>query len=102
LIEFRGSHPEEPYQLLVHAETTLLHTDDGSCIRHNTWEYQGRSHRLAEWNKDDAKLFVDELDRGFDLLSRRVTPTFFEKHPDISFDALMMVIPKSESLTCRR
>lgn len=102
LIEFRGSEPDEPYQLLVHVETTLLHTDDGACIRHNTWDYQGSSHRLAEWNNDHAKLFVDELDRGFDLVARRVTPAFFEKHPDIPFDALMTVIPKSESLTCHK
>lgn len=100
LIEFLGSEPDEPYQLLIHVETTLLRTNDGSCIRRNTWEYQGSSHSLAEWNKDEAKLFVAEVDRGLNLLARRVTPIYFEKHPDISFDALMMVIPKSESLAC--
>lgn len=100
LIKFSGLSPDKPYQLLVHVETILIRTDDASCIRRNAWEYQGGSHRLAEWNKDDAKLFVAELDRGLGLLARRITPVFFEKHPDIPFDALMTVIPKSESLTC--
>jgi hypothetical protein len=67
-------------QLFVHAETTLLSTKDESFIRHQTWEYQGRNHRLAEWNQDDAKLFVDELDRGLDLLAQRVTPAFLKSN----------------------
>ena len=102
LIEFRGSSPDDSFQLFVHAETTLLSMNDQSCIRHQTWEYQGRSHRLAEWNQDDAKLFVDELDRGLDLLAQRVTPAFFEKPSNISSEALKTVITKPQSLACQR
>jgi hypothetical protein len=78
LIEFRGSEPDQPYRLRAHVETILLHTDDGSYIRHNTWVYQGGSLRAAEWNKNDAKLLVDELDRCLPLVAQRVTETLFE------------------------
>lgn len=78
LIEFRGSDPDQPYRLRVHVEATLLHTDDGSYIRHDTWVYQGGSIRVAEWNKDGAKLLIDELDRGLPLIAQRVTETLFE------------------------
>lgn len=100
LIEFRGSDLEDSFQLLVHIETTLLRTDDHACIRHRTWEYQGGSHHIAEWNKDGSKLLVEEIDRGLHLIARRVTPTFFEKTPDISLEAISTVILKSESLSC--
>ena len=78
LIEFRGSEPDQPYRLRVHVEATLLHTDDSSYIRRDTWVYQGGSLRAAEWNKDGAKLLIDELDRGLPLIARRVTETLFE------------------------
>lgn len=78
LIEFRGSEPDQPYRLRVHVEATLLHTDDSSYIRRDTWVYQGGSLRAAEWNKDGAKLLLDELDRGLPLVAQRVTETLFE------------------------
>jgi hypothetical protein len=78
LIEFRGSDPDGPYQLLVHVETTLLHTDNGSYIRHNTLVYRGGSLRVTEWNKDGAKLLIDGLNQGFRLIAQRVAREIFE------------------------
>ncbi|HRI39892.1 MAG TPA: hypothetical protein PLO50_15155 [Nitrospira sp.] len=101
LIEFRGSDPEGSFRLFVHVETTLLSTIDQSCIRHQTWEYQGENHPIAEWSKDDAKLLLDEFDRGFPLIAQRVTQAFFEQPSLFSFGASTQVTPKSESLTCR-
>jgi hypothetical protein len=101
LIEFRGSDPEDSFRLFVHLETTLLSTTDQYCIRHRTWEYRGESHSLAEWRKDDAKLLIDELDRGLPLIAQRVTSTLFEQPSLFSFGASRVVIPTSESLACR-
>lgn len=78
LIEFRGLEPDGPYQLFVHIETTLLHTDDGSYIRHNTLVYRGGSLRVTEWNKDGAKLLIDGLTQGFRLIAQRVAREVFE------------------------
>ncbi|TKB70206.1 MAG: hypothetical protein E8D52_03945 [Nitrospira sp.] len=78
LIEFRGLEPDGPYQLFVHIETTLLHTDDGSYIRHNTLVYLGGSLRVTEWNKDGAKLLIDGLNQGFRLIAQRVAREVFE------------------------
>lgn len=100
LIEFRGSQPDAPYQLLVHVETTLVSTQDRSCIRRMGWEYQGENHYVTEWNKDNAKLFVADLNRGFNLIAQRVMPALFEKTADISPEALDRVLPKSELLVC--
>jgi hypothetical protein len=100
-IEFRGSDPEDSFRLFVHVETTLQSTTDQSCIRHRTWEYRGESHSLAEWRKDDAKLLIDELDRGLPLIAQRVTSTLFEQPSLFSFGASRVVIPTSESLACR-
>lgn len=100
LIEFQGPNPEDVFRLVVHVDTTLLSTDDQSCIRHRTWEYQGGSHRIAEWNKDGAKLLVDELDQGLPLIAQRVTQAFFEQPSVFSFGAPTPVTPKSESLAC--
>jgi hypothetical protein len=100
LIEFRGSDPEDSFRLFVHVETTLLRTDDQACLRHRTWEFEGGSHRIDEWRENDAKLLVDELDRGIPLIAQRVTQSFFE-HPSLfSFGASMLVTLKSESLAC--
>lgn len=101
LIEFRGPNPEDIFRLVVHVETTLLSTNDQACIRHRTWEYQGGSHLIAEWNKDGAKLLVDELDQGLPLIAQRVTATLFEQPSVLSFGAATTVIPKSETLDCR-
>lgn len=101
LIEFRGSDPEDFFRLFVHVETTLQSTTDQSCIRHRTWEYRGESHSLGEWRKDDAKLLIDELDRGLPLIAQRVTSTLFEQPSLFSLGASRVVIPTSESLTCR-
>lgn len=100
LIEFRGSDPEDSFQLLVHVETTLLRTDDQVCIRHRTWEFEGESYRIDEWRKNDAKLLVDELDRGLPLIAQRVAQAFFEQSSLFSFGASTAVTPKSESLAC--
>lgn len=100
LIEFRGSDPEDSFQLFVHVETTLLRTDDQVCIRHRTWEFEGGSHRIDEWRKNDAKLLIDELDRGLPLIAQRVTQVFFEQPSVFSFGASTPVTPKSESLVC--
>ena len=64
------------------------------------WEYQGKNHYVTEWNKDNAKLFVADLNRGFNLIARRVMPALFEKTADISPEALNRVLPKSELLVC--
>lgn len=100
LIEFRGADPEDSFQLFVHVETTLQSTTDQSCIRHRTWEYQGGSHRIDEWRENDAKLLIDELDRGLPLIAQRVTSTLFEQPSLFSFGASRVVIPTSESLAC--
>jgi hypothetical protein len=100
LIEFQGPNPEDDFQLVVHVETTLLSTNDQACIRYRTWEYQGGSHRIAEWNKDGAKPLVDELDQGIPLIAQRVTQAFFEQPSLFSFGAPTPVTPKSESLAC--
>ncbi|NOU09113.1 MAG: hypothetical protein HOO98_03715 [Nitrospira sp.] len=101
LVEFRGSEPEGSFQLFVHVETTLLRTDDQGCIRHRTWEFEGVSHRLDEWRKNDAKLLIDEFDRGLPLIAQRVTSTLFERPSWFSFGASTSVTLKSESLACR-
>ena len=100
LIEFRGADPEDSFRLFVHVETTLLRTDDQGCIRHRTWEFEGGSHRIDEWRNNDAKLLIDELDRGFRLIAKRVTQAFFEQPSSFSFGASGVVNPKSESLAC--
>jgi len=100
LIEFRGADPEDSFRLFVHAETTLLRTDDQVCIRHRTWEFEGGSHRIDEWRNNDAKLLIDELDRGLPLIAKRVTQAFFEQPSLFSFGASGAVNPKSESLAC--
>lgn len=100
LIEFRGPNPEDVFRLVVHVDTTLLSTDDQSCIRHRTWEYQGGSHLIAEWSKDGATLLVDELDRGLPLIAQQVIATFFQQPSLFSLEAPTAVIPKSESLDC--
>ncbi len=100
LIEFRGSDPEDSFRLFIHVETTLLRTDDQVCIRHRTWEFEGGSHRIDEWRNNDAKLLIDELDRGLPLIAKRVTQAFFEQPYLFSFGASAAVNPKSESLAC--
>ena len=101
LIEFRGADPKDSFRLFVHVETTLLRTDDQVCIRHRTWEFKGGSHRIDEWRENDAKLLVDELDRGLPLIAQRVTSTLFERPSWFSFGASTPVTLKSESLACR-
>jgi hypothetical protein len=101
LIEFRGSDPEDSFRLFVHIETTLLSTVDQSCIRHRIWEYRGESYPIAEWCKENAKLLIDELDRGLPLIAQRVTQAFFEQPSLFSLGASIPVTPKSESLACR-
>lgn len=101
LIEFRGPKPEDVFRLVVHVETTLLSTNDQACIRHRTWEYQGGSHLIAEWNKDGAKLLVDELDQGLPLIAQQVTATLFDQPSVLSFGGATTVIPKAETLACR-
>lgn len=100
LIEFRGADPEDSFRLFVHVETTLLRTDNQVCLRHRTWKFEGESHRLDEWRENDAKLLIDELDRGLPLIAQRVTATLFERSSLFSFGASMAVIPTSESLAC--
>lgn len=101
LIEFRGPNPEDVFRLVVHVETTLLSTNDQACIRHRTWEYQGGSHLIAEWNKDGAKLLVDELDQGLPLIAQQVIARLFDQPSVLSFRTATAVIPKSETLACR-
>ena len=101
LIEFRGPNPEDVFRLVVHVEMTLLSTNDQACIRHRTWEHQGGSHLIAEWNNDGAKLLVDELDQGLPFIAQQVTATLFEQPSVLSFGAATTVIPKSETLDCR-
>ena len=74
---------------------------DQVCIRHRTWEFEGGSYRIDEWRKNDAKLLVDELDRGLPLIAQRVAQAFFEQPSLFSFRAFTAVTPKSESLACR-
>lgn len=100
LIEFRGADPEDSFRLFVHVETTLLRTDNQVCLRHRTWEFEGGSHRIDEWRNNDAKLLIDELDRGLPLIAKRVTQAFFEQPSLFSFGASGAVNPKSESLAC--
>lgn len=99
-IEFHGSGSDGPYRLVIPVETTLFNTEDRSCIRQMIWEYQGGRYRVAEWNAGGAKLFVEDLDRFFDLVSKRVTPTFFGKETDIFPEERNAVIPKSETPVC--
>ena len=101
LIEFRGSDPDDSFRVFVHVETTVLSTADQSCIRHQTWEYRGESHPIGEWRKDNAKLLIDELDRGLPLIAQRVTQAFFERPSWFSFGVSTPVTLNSESLTCR-
>ncbi|TKB64466.1 MAG: cyclase family protein [Nitrospira sp.] len=70
-------------------------------VRHRTWEFEGVSHRLDEWRKNDAKLLIDEFDRGLPLIAQRVTSTLFERPSWFSFGASTSVTLKSESLACR-
>jgi hypothetical protein len=100
LIEFRGLDLEGSFRLFIHVDTTLLSTTDQSCIRHRTWEYRGESHPIAEWRKDDARLLIDELDRGLPLIAQRMTQAFFEPPSLFSFGASTPVTPKSELLAC--
>ena len=78
LIEFRGSEPDGPYQLFIHVETTLFHTDDGSSIRRNILVYRGGSLQVTEWNRDGARLLIDGLNQGFRLIAQRVARELFE------------------------
>jgi hypothetical protein len=101
LIEFRGSDPEDSFQLFVHVETTLLRTDNQVCLRHRTWKFEGGSHRIDEWRENGAKLLIDELDRALPpLIAQGVTQAFFEQPSLFSFGAPTPVTPKSESLAC--
>ncbi len=100
LIEFRGSDPEDSFRLFVYVETTLLRTDDQGCIRHRTWEFEGGSHRIDEWRENDAKLLIDELDRGLLLMAQHVTQAFFEQPSVFSFRGPRAITPTSESLAC--
>lgn len=99
-VEFHGSDIDHPYELRIPVETTLFKTNDRSCVRQRIWEYRGASHSLIEWNKDEAQLFVLELERFIDAVAKRVSPTFFSKESDSYPKEASIVIPQSESHTC--
>lgn len=100
LIEFRGPSEDESYRLYIPVETTVFNMKSMSCVRYRTWEYEGKSHRVAEWNKEGAKVFVEELDEFYDLVARRVTSTYFGEDNSFGSDDLKAVAPKIESQRC--
>ena len=100
LIEFRGPSEGGAYRLYIPVETTLFNMKSMSCVRDRTWEYEGKSHPVAEWNEEGAKAFVEELEEFFDLVARRVVATYFGEDIDSVSDDLKAVIPKLESQRC--
>lgn len=100
MIEFRGSTPEDSFRLFVHVETTLLSINDQACLRHRTWEFGGGSHSIDEWRDNDAKLLINELDRGLPLIAQQVTASFFKQPSVFSFETPTALTPKFESLDC--
>lgn len=100
LIEFRGPSEGESYRLYIPVETTLFNMKSMSCVRDRTWEYEGKSHRVDEWNEEGAKVFVEELEEFFDLVARRVTSTYFGEDNGLASEDLKAVVPKIESQRC--
>ena len=63
--------------LRVTISGTLVRASDGETLGSWTWAHEGGEARLAEWGKDDARRFREELGRAERALTARIVTEVF-------------------------
>jgi len=66
-----------PLSLGMEVRGRLIRMADKVVLFDKTWKYEGASHLFGEWAANDAKLFVDEFERAYDMLSGQMVPAIF-------------------------
>jgi len=79
-------HPINPSQELqinpllslgMEVRGRLIRNADKVVLYDNTWQHEGEAHVFAEWAANDAKLFGEEFEHTYDVLSNQIVPTIF-------------------------
>jgi hypothetical protein len=76
-IAFVGMRDTGPHRLAIKVKSTLVHAKDFTEIDNRSWKYRSEGHTLAEWQADDAHLFVQELERFYQDIAEKVENEFF-------------------------
>jgi hypothetical protein len=76
-IAFMGMRDTGPHRLAIKVKSTLVRARDFAEIDSRSWKYRSEGHTLAEWQADDAHVFVQELERFYQDLAEKVQKEFF-------------------------
>lgn len=66
-----------PLSLGMEVRGRLIRTADKVVLYDNTWQHEGASHLFTEWAANDAKLFAEEFERTYEILSNQIVNTIF-------------------------
>jgi len=72
-----GEGTDSPLAFFVTVRARLIQTKDGSVVRDDKFLYTSEKRKFTEWAADDARLFREEFDHGYQNLSDRIVDGFF-------------------------
>jgi hypothetical protein len=76
-IAFVGIKDSGPHRLKIEMRSHLVRAKDLGEIDSRSWKYRSEGHTLAEWQADNAHLFVQELERFSEDIAQKVQNEFF-------------------------
>jgi hypothetical protein len=76
-IAFVGIKDSGPHRLKIEMRSHLVRAKDLGEIDSRSWKYRSEGHTLAEWQADNAHLFVQELERFYEDIAEKVQNEFF-------------------------
>ena len=66
-----------PLTLSMIARITLVRIEDGAVLHEQSFPYRSRTYPYTEWAANDAQLFREALDSGYQTLAREIVEKLF-------------------------